>query len=229
MKSFKFAMSVLIASMLVGGVSNVSAGQQGPRSLKGTKCWTLDPVLGKDTFVELTFKRIGNGQSIFSGTAVRTDAQKPDRILQMSGSTSVHSFIGDDETEITRHMLNLTYAFSKTGTNPANAFTETGAALRGHYAIRLDPSSLNGYFEGNDIVMDFPGGLTGPAATFDAQSVNNPYAALGANNYLGGILCDGTVPGFNNCGTIIPVNNAGSLTLVGKNKRQCKNANPFNQ
>lgn len=210
----------------MGSVSSVYANG-GSGSLHGTKCWTLDPVVGKDTFVELTFRRIGNRQSIFSGTAIRNDGTKPDRVLQMSGTTSHHSFIGDGDTEISRHLLNLTYSFSKTGTDPANAFTETGAVLRGHYAIRLNPENLNGYFEGNDIVLDFPGGLTGPAATFSSQDPNNDaYKPLGANNYLGGILCDGTIPGFDNCGSIVPLNNAGTLTLVGQNRRQCHAANP---
>ncbi|MEM7254211.1 MAG: hypothetical protein AAF493_22565 [Pseudomonadota bacterium] len=211
--NFKKALLGLGAAAMMMGVAGTASAGNFP--LSGTKCWVLDPVLGKETFVELKFRWIGGKQALFSGTAVRTDGQKPDRILQMSGSTSRHTFEGDGGVNISRHMLNLTYAFSKTGTDPANAYTETGAALRGHYAIRLNPANLDGYFEGNDIIMDFPGGLTGPATTSAADN--------SMNEYLGTISCDGNlVPGqFDNCGTIIPVNNAGSLTLVGSNAWQC--------
>lgn len=196
-----------------------------PNSLRGTKCWVLDPVLGKETFVQLTFKRIGNGQSVFSGFAVRNDGSKPDRVLQMSGGAGRHSFVGDGDVEIDRHLVNLTYSFSKIGTDPNKAFLETGAALRGHYAFRLDPSDLSGFFEGNDFVLDWSPPLTGPSVTYTASDARNAYSTI-ANNYLGGIQCDGTVSGFDDCGTIIPLNNAGTVTLVGSNPNQCAAANP---
>jgi len=195
------------------------------RSLQGTMCWVLDPVLGKETFVQLTFRRIGNDQSLLSGFAVRNDGSKPDRVLQMSGGAGRHWFTADGDVEVDRHLINLTYSFSKIGTDPSNAFVETGAALRGHYAFRLDPSDLNGFFEGNDIVLDWRPPLTGPSATFTASDSRTGYSSI-ANNYLGGIQCDGTVSGFDNCGSIIPLNNAGTVTLVGSNASQCAVANP---
>ena len=193
--------------------------------LRGTKCWVLDPVVGKETFLELRFLPIGRGHSLFSGQAFRNDGTKPDRVLQMSGSSRRHSFVGDGGVTISRLLVDLHYSFSKTGTDPANAFAETGAGLLGHYNLRLNPSDLSGVFEGRDLVLDWTPPLTGPSATYAANSPLNGYSTI-ANNYLGGIQCDDSVPGFNNCGTIVPLNNTGSLTLVGNNAAACAAARP---
>lgn len=194
-------------------------------SLVGTKCWVLEPALGKGTFLELRFVPIGGGHSLLSGQAVRNDGSKPDRVLQLSGSASRHTFVGDGDATISRFLVDLHYSFSKTGTNPANAFVETGANLLGHYNIRLNPDDLSGVFEGRDVVLDWAAPLSGPSETLDAKAAQNAYSSI-ANNYLGGLTCDGTVPGFDNCGTYLPINNTGTLTLVGSNRRECRIANP---
>lgn len=222
-ENIKKATIALAATILVGTMSSAYAAG----SLRGTKCWKLEPVLGKETFVELTFKRIGNGQSVFSGTALRLDGSHPERVLQMSGSSSRYTYTGNDNTDISLHLLNLNLAAAKLSKDPATVLDETGHVILSHYTVRLDPSSLNGAFEGTDVLSEFPGGLTGPAVTYHSQHANNAYSEH-ASNYLGGISCDGTVPGFDNCGTILPINNAGTLTLLGNNKRQCRQANPFN-
>jgi hypothetical protein len=220
---FKKAILALAVTTLVGAMSSAYAG--GP--LKGTKCWSLDPVLGKDAFVQLTFKRIGNGQSVFSGHALRADGSHGERVLKMSGTTSKYTYVGNDDAEISVHLLDLTSSGVKLNKDPASVFNESGHLVVSQYAVRLDPDSLNGAFTGLETLADVDGPLTGPAVTYHSQHANNAYAAH-ASNYLGAVSCDGTVPGFDNCGTVLPLNNSGTLTLIGSNKRQCKAANPFN-
>lgn len=206
--------------------SGSGSGPAAALKTKGTKCWVLDPVLGKQTFLRLRFTTIGQGHALFSGQAVRTDGQKPDRVLQISGSSSKHSFVGDGDETIERILMDFHYSFSKIGTDPANAFAETGAGLLGHYNVRLNPEDFSGVFEGRDLVLDWQPPLTGPAITYAADQVpENGYASI-ANNYLGGVACSDEVPGFNNCGTILPINNTGTLTLVGTNKQECDAAAP---
>ena len=228
--------SILLGSLSVPFVSGHQQQNIPPKgALNGTYCWAVDSVVGKDAFLTLTFKRIGNRNALFSGTGVRLDGRNPDRVLQFSGSTSRHRYLGDHHTLIDRHLLHATYSFSKLNSlSPDEAFSETGNPLVGHYAIRLDAKTLNGRFEGADTGYNWiEPPLTGPSATWTAESggpgnPNNEYSVF-PNNYLGGITCDGSVPGFDNCGTFIPVNNTGLLTLMGVNERQCRSKNPIKQ
>ena len=230
---FFSAVAGVAMSALLGAASAAAGGIPRSDALEGTYCWEVEPVIGLDAFLTLTFLRIGNGNALFSGTAVRLDGRSPDRVLQFSGSSSRHKFRGDNDTVIDRHLLAAEYSFSKLNNlDPAQAFDETGNPLVGHYAIRLDARTLDGRFEGNDTGYNWiEPPLTGPAATFTAEpgglgNDRNDYAVI-PNNYLGGMLCDGTVPGFDNCGTFIPVNNTGPLKLVGIGARQCRALNPF--
>ena len=210
------------------GTAPVKAEQDSEDALAGTKCWVLDPVVGKGSFMTLTFLPLSDEQAIFSGQIVRTDGKKPDRVLQVLGSAGTHTFVGDGGVQIDRILFNLNYAFSKTGTKPARAFAETGAALRGQYAMRINPVDGSGVFQGNDFVIDWKPPLTGPSATYTADNPANGYSGI-ANNYLGGIRCDGSLGfGFDNCGTVIPLNNAGTLRLAGSDAQACAQANPFN-
>lgn len=199
------------------------------KTLKGTKCWKFKAVFGKDAFMELHFFNKRHGHSLVSGRVIRADGvnKKPDRVLQVSGSASFHEFVGDNKTKIERYLLNLTYSMSKTGTDPAKAFTEASSHLRGHYNVRLNPKGMSGVFAGNDFILDWATPLTGPVgnpennnkpvtyrADFDVQGGNGVTA-----NYMGGLDCTG-----NSCGTILPINNTGTLELVGNSKRECDNA-----
>lgn len=216
------AAGTALQSQSADGVPEARAGAQEIVSglsfppLAGTKCWELNPAFGKSTFLQLRFLPIGDKQSLLSGNAFRNDGSKPDRVLQLSGSASKNRFVGDDGY-IKRYLMNLTYSFNKTNTDPVGQFDETGAVLRGQYTVRLDPSTLNGRFDGNDIVMDWTPPLSGPSNTF---------AASGPNEIFGSIQCDGTFPGLDNCGTIIPLNNTGTMTLVGEGTQVCNAANP---
>lgn len=206
-----------------GGNDDHSHGNHEPgqhyhrNQLRGTKCWKFKAAFGKPSFMKLHFLRVREGHSMFSGTVVRADGvnKKPDRVIQVTGSGSFHSFVGDNKAEISRYLLNLNYSFSKTGTNPENAFKEVPLQIRGHYNVRLNPENLNGVFAGNDYIMSWAPPLTGPSNTFRADLSQNGYSSINGN-YLGGIDCTG-----GSCGTILPLNNAGQLELVGRNAYQC--------
>lgn len=189
-------------------------------ALRGTKCWKFRAAFGKPAFIELHFQNLRYGHSLVSGTVVRADGvnKKPDRVLMVSGSAAYNEFIGDDETTISRYLLNLTYSFSKTGTNPESAFSEAAFHMRGHYAVRLHPETLDGVFAGNDFVLRWAPPLTGPSRTFSADTSVTGADGVTAN-YMGGINCEG-----GSCGDILPLNNAGTWELIGRNKFQCDNA-----
>lgn len=209
----------------LGGGHGGGNNNDGTPLLKGTKCWSFQAAFGKPAFITLHFKKVRKGHSLFSGQVVRADggAIKPDRVLQVSGSAGYHTFVGDNDTDVERFLLDLHYSFSKTGTDPAAAFTESGFHLRGHYSVRVDPESLDGVFAGNDFILRWAPPLNGPRATFsrDVTAVGGDGVSA---NYLGGIDCAGRT-----CGDILPINNAGTWTLVGRNARQCERRNPQNQ
>lgn len=217
--NIKKATLALATTVLIGSMSTANAAG----SLSGTKCWQLDPVVGKQTFIRLTFKRIGNKQSVFSGNALRFDGSHKERVLQMSGSTSRYSFTGNDGAEVSTHLLNLTSVGTKLSEDPATLLDEVGHTVLSQYSIRLDPSNLSGAFEGIDTLSDFPGGLTGPLNTYHAKHAANGYNTINPNNFLGGLECNSPDTGHVNCGTVLPINNAGTMTLVGSGKNACKN------
>lgn len=188
--------------------------------LGATKCWKFQAAFGKPAFMQLYFFGNRQSHSLVSGTVIRADAvgSKPDRVIQISGSMSRHAFVGDNDTEIDRYLMNLTYSLAPTGTNADVHFDDLGFYLRGHYHIRLDPNTLDGIFAGNDVIMRWENPLTGPAFQYAADTTVTGARGVTAN-YMGGINCEG-----GECGTILPLNNTGSLELVGSNRRQCQRA-----
>lgn len=193
------------------------------KALRGTKCWKFKAAFGKPAFAELHFFNSRHGHSLVSGTVTRADGvnKKPDRVILLSGSATYNSFVGDNETEIKRYLLNLTYSLTKTGTNPANAFAEIGFHQRGHYNVRLNSETLDGVFAGNDFIFAWTPPLTGPTRTLRADQTVAGGRGVTAN-YMGGIECDSAAG--RECGLILPLNNAGTWELIGRNKRQCDNA-----
>lgn len=194
-------------------------GRNQTPALRGTKCWKFNAAFGKPAFIELHFFNRRHGHSLVSGTVTRADGvnKKPDRVMLVSGSAAYNSFVGDNETEIKRYLLNLTYSLSKTGTNPDDQFTVGGFHLRGHYNVRLNAEDLNGAFAGNDFILSWRAPLTGPNSTFQADRTVEGARGVTAN-YMGGVNCTGDNI---ECGTILPLNNAGTWEIIGNNKRQC--------
>lgn len=214
-------------------------------ALRGTKCWKFQAAFGKPAFIELHFFNRRHGHSLVSGQVVRADGvnKKPDRVLQVSGSAGYNTYTSTQQVpkldennqpvvdeagnpvletvegpEVERFLMDLTYSFSKTGTDFSKAFTEASLHTRGHYAVRLDAETLDGVFAGNDFILRWAPPLTGPLRTLPNDSNAAPGNGVTAN-YMGGLDCTG-----GSCGLILPLNNAGTFQLVGRNKRQCDNA-----
>lgn len=188
-----------------------------------TKCWKFTSAFpGKPGFMELQFFGNRRGHSMVSGTVVRADApgSKPDRVIQISGSMSYHEFEAADGTLVPRYLMNVTSSLAPTGAaNGVDHYSDKGFYLNGHYHIRLDPFTLDGVFGGRDVISRWTAGqLTGPAQLFDEDNTVTGGSGITAN-YMGGINCTG-----GECGAIVPVNQAGSLELVGTTRRQCDNA-----